>query len=367
MKFVLKYFFLLLTSVFLTGAVCHAYNLESKRPINYSINFHFGSGLPHHPSQVYFNNEYIKSLELNAWFYDLNGKGSKNSIPGAGYFFSNLGNSGFYGNFHSLYLSLLNPPISSVVPVQFKLGFGIAYATKKFDIETNPFNRAIGSHLNAYGQISLTGRIAAGDEKLLIRPGVSFHHISSGSVVAPNQGINMVTFHAGFEFKSGHSHSGTIALERDITAGIKNRFSIILAPGTKQVDWRNDKQILTSSLIFDYGYIFRPQKSIGMGISLFYNDSWAYVPYTRTTRDESLSPFQSAFHISMQLNKGPLAFILHPGVYIYNTARDFPYLTHRLGIKYSLANNLTFQVSIKSHWFAVADYFEWGIGYEFTR
>ncbi|MGF1586699.1 MAG: acyloxyacyl hydrolase [Bacteroidales bacterium] len=351
----------------MTGAVCHAYNLESKRPINYSINFHFGSGLPHHPSQVYFNNEYIKSLELNAWFYDLNGKGSKNSIPGAGYFFSNLGNSGFYGNFHSLYLSLLNPPISSVVPVQFKLGFGIAYATKKFDIETNPFNRAIGSHLNAYGQISLTGRIAAGDEKLLIRPGVSFHHISSGSVVAPNQGINMVTFHAGFEFKSGHSHSGTIALERDITAGIKNRFSIILAPGTKQVDWRNDKQILTSSLIFDYGYIFRPQKSIGMGISLFYNDSWAYVPYTRTTRDESLSPFQSAFHISMQLNKGPLAFILHPGVYIYNTARDFPYLTHRLGIKYSLANNLTFQVSIKSHWFAVADYFEWGIGYEFTR
>jgi hypothetical protein len=340
---------------------------ENTRPVFYNLNFHGGTGLPHHPTQVYFNKEYIKSIELNAWFYGSNQSGINNSILGAGYLFSNLGNKNIYGNVHSLYMNMLNPLVSGRLPVQIKTGLGIAYVTKKFDTETNNFNRAMGSHLNAYGHIAISGRIPFVEDRLIFRPGITFHHVSSGAITMPNQGLNMLTINAGIEFSSGHSHSGFFVLKRDKLHLLKNRFSVIYAPGIKQVDWRLDKQIFTSSLILDYGYNFRPERSIGAGISLFYNDTWAYLPYTRPAKDDSLSPFQSAVHISLQIDRGPVAFILHPGIYIYMPAIDRPYLTNRLGMKYSLANNITFQFSIKAHWFAIADYFEWGIGYEFYK
>jgi hypothetical protein len=355
---------LVLLLVCLPGLKSHASGNEGK--IFYNISLHGGSGLPHHHSQVYFNTDYIRAIEFNAWFNNSAATRSGNFVPGAGYFFTNLGNRNIYGNSHVLYLGMLNP-LHHQLPVQLKIGFGIAYATKKFDIENNYFNRAIGSHFNAYGQISLTGRIPVVEDKLIFRPGLSIHHLSSGAVIKPNQGLNLVTFNAGIDFNSGRSHRGISAFERDTTRIWKNRFSIIVAPGLKHVDWRVDKQIVTTSLIFDYGYIYRPERSIGFGISFFHNDSWAYVPYIRTSKDESLSPYQSAIHLSFQRDLGRLAFILHPGMYIYMPAKDRTYLTNRVGVKYRAANNLAFQVSIKSHWFAIADYFEWGIGYEFNR
>jgi hypothetical protein len=334
--------------------------------VNYTLKIHAGTGLPHTISQVYFNQEYLRSIELNSWF-DNQGKDEKNySLLGAGYIFSNLGNYDVYGNYHAAFLGVLSPHIHKYLPVQFKMGLGIAYATKRYDVETNFLNRAIGSHLNFYGQLTFTGKFPV-SQKFLISPGVSFHHISNGTVMAPNQGINMLTFSAGMEIRPGHRHPGILALDRDRISEGRNRFSVIYAPGIKQVDRLIDKHIFTSSLIFDYGYNFLPERSIGLGISFFYNDTWAYFPYTREERDTELSPFQSALHLSLQKNMGPLAFIIHPGLYIYHPAREWPYQVNRIGLKYSLENNLTFQFSIKAHWLAVADYFEWGIGYEFNR
>ncbi|MFO7923801.1 MAG: acyloxyacyl hydrolase [Bacteroidales bacterium] len=344
-----------------------AVNSDNRGLIHYNLNIHTGSALPHHLSMTYLNREYIKSVEFNAWFDNTTISNSHKTILGAGYFFSNLGNRAVYGNFHAPYFGMINPLFTNKWPVKLKIGVGIACATKKYDIETNYFNRAIGSHLNAYGQVTLTGDIPLKNDKWVIRPGISFHHLSNGKIVSPNQGINLLTISAGIDFRSGHEHSGSFVLKKDATAKGKNRFSVIFAPGVKQVDRRVDKQILTSSLLFEYGYMYRPERSIGLGIGFFYNDTWAYIPYIRTEKDDSLPPFQSALHISVQRNKGPLAFFLHPGIYIYMPAKDKPYMTNRIGMKYSFENNITLQFSIKSHWFAIADYFEWGIGYEFNR
>ena len=340
---------------------------EGNKSVYYNLSIHAGSVLPHHISMVYLNREYLRSIELNVWFGNPEGQKTHNPVLGPGYFYSSLGNKDVYGNFHAAYFGMLNQRISKRLPVQLKTGLGIAYATKKFDLETNYFNRAIGSHLNAYGQISLSGKINIVDDKLIFRPGISFHHISNGRVVTPNQGINLLTLNAGLDFRSAHTHSGSFVLERDTITKGKGRFSVVFAPGIKDIDRRIDKQIFTSSLIFDYGYIYRPERSLGIGISFFYNKTGAYLPVTGTEKGDSFFPFQSALHISLQRDKGPLAFILHPGIYIYNQARDRPYMTNRLGIKYSFENNLTLQFSIKSHWIAIADYFEWGIGYEFNR
>jgi hypothetical protein len=356
-----------LTIVCLNVLHSRVFSAEGDKSVYYNLSIHAGSVLPHHASIVYLNREYLKSIELNAWFGHPEGEETRNPLLGPGYFYSNLGNKDVYGNFHAAYFGMLNQRISKRIPLQLKTGAGIAYATKKFDLESNYLNRAIGSHFNAYGQISLSGKIPIAGDKLIFRPGISFHHISNGRVVTPNQGINMLTLNAGLYFKSAHTHSGSVVLERDTITKGKGRFSVIFAPGIKDIDRRIDKQIFTSSLIFDYGYIYRPERSLGIGISFFYNKTGAYLPVTRTEKGDSFFPFQSALHISLQRDKGPLAFILHPGIYIYNQANEGPYLTNRLGIKYLFKNNLALQFSIKSHWIAIADYFEWGIGYEFNR
>ncbi len=334
--------------------------------LGYSLNIHGGTVLPHHETITYFNREYVRSLELNAWFIPEEMRTDRNTCAGAGYFFSGVGNSEIYGNVHALFFAMITPQKNNL-PLQFKVGVGLSYLTNPYDLETNYFNRAIGSHINAYGQFTVKGRIPLLGDKWLIRPALSLHHMSNGAVVAPNQGLNLVTLSAGIEFRGDRPHFLPDWAVRDPFPDGRHRYTFIYAPGIKQVDRRVDRQIFTSSLIFDYGYEIAKGKSVGLGFSLFYNDSWAYRPYIRTERNDELSPFQSALHISLQANRGPLAFMLHPGVYIYNEAEEWPFMTNRIGLKYTFRNNLTLQVAVKSHWLAIADYVEWGIGYEFNR
>ena len=332
--------------------------------MSYSVKFHGGTVLPHHETITYFNREYVRSLELGTTFIPDNNTSGR-TCAGVGYFFSGLGNRDIYGNAHALFLTLVSPPKNSL-PLQFKFGVGLSYITKPYDLETNYFNRALGSGINAYGQFSIQGRIPVNENKWLLRPGLSFHHMSNGAFIAPNQGLNLVTLSAGIEFGNRQYTLPDWAVRDSLPHG-RHRFAFFFAPGIKQVDRRVDKQIFTSSLIFDYGYRVTNKFSVGMGINMFYNDTWAYIPYTRTERNNDISPFQSALHLSLQTSRGPLAFLLHPGIYIYNQAKEWPYMTNRLGMKYTFKNNLALQFAVKSHWFAIADYVEWGIGYEFNR
>ncbi len=330
----------------------------------YNLNFHYGAMMPHHDVLAVLNQKNIKGFELMTWFNHGDKEQTVNSILGAGYIFSGLGNYEVFGNMHAAYMGLLSPRLINKIPVRLKIGLGAAYATKKHDLD-NPLNPAIGSHLNAYGQLSLVGEIPVIEERWILRPGISFHHISNGIIVAPNQGLNLLSFKAGLEFRSGHTHSGAMLIKRDKKIEERNRFTIMLAPGIKQVHRTMDHKIFTSSLIFDYSYIYRLGRRIGMGINFFYNDTWAHFPHITTEHDEPPAPFQSSVHLSLQLDQGPISFILHPGLYIYKPSEETPLFTNRLGVKYSFRNNLVAQFSIKHHWFAIADYFEWGIGYEF--
>ena len=364
-----KYHFQIFVLLFLCLSVILKANEDTpddKGVVYYSMSIHAGSMMPHYPLQASLNNDYIRGLDFSTYFLNSSKAELNHSALGLGYFMSNLGNNRVYGYVHSTYLSMLFPLLVNRFPVQLKLGLGPGYVTKKYDSEANTLNRAIGSHINAYGQISLTGGLPIAGEGWMLRMGMSFNHISNGLIFAPNQGINTVTLHAGLDFGSNHRHSGAFTIGRDSERKEKNRFTLTLASGVKEVDERAGKQILTSSLIFDYGYRFHPSFNAGVGINLFYNDTWAYLPY-RMDYMELPTPFQSSIHLALELDKNPIAIILQPGFYIYRPTDVIPDFTGRLGMRYSFRNNITLQFAIKHHWFALADYFEWGIGYRFYR
>jgi hypothetical protein len=251
------------------------------------------------------------------------------------------------------------------LPFHLNFGFGISWLTKKFDLESNYFNRAIGSHMNVYAQAGASFKIPIG--RTFLNTGVHMHHVSNGSIIAPNQGLNYLTLNMGVQFRSAHTFRALYPDKRKASNKGDHRIAFIYAPGIKETDRRVDKQFLTSSFIFDYGYFFHAARSIGLGLNIFYNDTWAYIDHISTEKNKDISPFQSAIHVSWQMNRGPLAFILQPGFYIYHPAPNAPFMTNRFGLKYSFVNNICLQIAVKAHWFANADYFEWGIGYEFKK
>jgi len=332
--------------------------------INYALNHHYGAMMPHNTYLKYLNQENIKSIETNIWFEHPTSQQAGNVTLGSGYIFSNLGNYKVFGNMHAFFFGLRSPRLFNKLPVQYKIGLGVGYATKNHNPDSKYLNLAIGSHLNAYGQLSLSGRIRTGHEKWILRPGISFHHLSNGKIVAPNMGLNLLTFHIGLELHSHHTHSGAMLIERKKSLNERNRFIIMVAPGIKQVHSRVDQKIFASGLIFDYSYLFLAESSIGIGVNFFYNDTWSIYPYNLATPDAPPPPFQSSLHLSLQQDLGHISFILHPGIYIYKPSDEIPRFANRLGVKYSLKNNFSVQFSIKHHWFARADYFEWGVGYE---
>jgi hypothetical protein len=70
--------------------------------------------------------------------------------------------------------------------------WGVSYLNKKFDINTDPKDIAIGSHLNTFVQWKVLWHLKLSN-KLRLEPGLSFAHASNGRSQVPNLGLNVVS------------------------------------------------------------------------------------------------------------------------------------------------------------------------------
>lgn len=333
--------------------------------LHYQVGVHAGWYVPHSERLQPLRRDPVRSFSLDVYWREGGGSRPDNALSGGGYFFSNLGNNHVFGSFHALFLSMPNPVLPLRLPFESHVRLGVAYVTHKFDPHRNPLNIAIASHLNLYGQMSFTARISLGERGWSFRPGLALHHLSNGNVSEPNRGLNLLTFRAGVDVGPAPIVSGRKPPMTKRNPETNHRFSIVGTLGVKQAHEFVPERIMASSLILDYGYRLFEQIRLGLGGAIFYNNTWAYEPYPH--RDESLSPLQAAVHLSVQRDMGPLAFFLHPGTYIRFPAGRLPFFTGRLGVRYLITDHLRLQFSVKHHWFALADHFEWGVGYEWNR
>jgi len=210
----------------------------------FNLNIHQGTMTPHYALQAALKENRITGLDISGIFLNKNETTLQSTVIGLGYYFANLGNNDIYGFVHSAYLGMWFPLLTGSIPVQLKTALGPGYVTQKYHPSSNPLNRAIGSNFNAFGQISLTGNIHLMSDKWLLRTGISFNHVSNGLIVAPNQGINTLTFHAGLDLNTGISHSGAMSVGRRKYSPGRQSFNISVASGIKQVDEDTGKQII---------------------------------------------------------------------------------------------------------------------------
>ena len=172
------------------------------------LNYQYGYLLPEYEFVSYLTTETIKSAELS--FHKVtNGDKIWQRILGypsigAALHLSTLGNPELYGNAASLstfigFYFLKRDRVN----ILFRIGPGLTYVTKHFDLQNNYKNVAVGSNVNFYFNSSLETNIRVFKETYL-KFGTSFSHISNANLQEPNMGLNFWNFYVGSDFLLGN-------------------------------------------------------------------------------------------------------------------------------------------------------------------
>jgi len=115
--------------------------------------------------------------------------------------FSDLGNTSDLGYAYSIlpYAEFALFP-KKMDNLSLMLAFGGSYVTKKYDLQTNPFNKGVSTHINWSFKSSILYNVFKGD-KSTWKIGLGYFHYSNGHVRKPNRGYNSILLSTLVDFK----------------------------------------------------------------------------------------------------------------------------------------------------------------------
>lgn len=326
----------------------------------------YGFIMPHHRSIEYVLEDHIRTFDLkltkstygNKYWNQL----YKYPYYGIGFYRSNLGNDDVYGYVNAIYSYVKVPFIgnSDKANVSWQIAFGGSYITKCFDIESNPMNLAIGSHLNIYIDFSLQSRIPL-SKQFSLTNGVRFTHVSNGKIKSPNKGLNIISGSIGllYEFNDIPERKNIDLPQIDG----KEEYTIIYAAGVKTISRYASGYYYASSLIFDYNRKYSLKGRWGLGADVFFDETNRQYSNNLDKADLVNSDlYQVGLHVGHDLVMGKLALTINLGGYIYAPVEVEAPIYSRIGLRYRINNHFILNYTLKAHW-AMASYIEWGIGY----
>ena len=326
-----------------------------------------GYNLPTYPFISTLTNDIINSIEISV-FKETNGTRLWDQIykypeHGLSLFYSTLGNDDAFGRELALTYFFRKYFIrNDRFGLYNRIGIGLSYVNRKFDIDNNYLNVAVGSHLNIHFNYRLGASLALSDRHRLYG-GLSFDHLSNGNTAEPNLGLNYLT-----AFFGGSIALGEISEKQtnEIPVHEKKNMSVVFASfGGKHSRALSSKFYFTSSLSYEFSRAFFRRLHFGIGADLFYDAS---VRNSLEKKGELFSnsySFQSGIHISQSLIYGDFMLSLQQGLYLGLRERVDKYPVYTRGlVQYNCTDDLSFRVSMKSH-FHILDYPEVGIGYQF--
>lgn len=261
------------------------------------------------------------------------------------------------------YLNLRINKMRKKVSWSIRVGIGLAYVTKPFHPITNHKNNAIGSHLNGFVNLRLNAA-AMLSKSFRLDAGIGLSHASNGAVKTPNLGLNIPTAHLGFGYVFGNKERVFIK-DSVIAPAIKKwRPSLILLAGLKEID-PGGREYLSFGLLMNMYRTIGHKSRMGGGLELSYNSAtkkyWAEDSvFTNNPVDMMKLGIKYSYSFNIERVSLPIDF----GYYVYNKLPNDDMFFHRIGIRYMVNKHLIANVTLLTHW-ARADYFEWGIGYEF--
>jgi hypothetical protein len=240
-----------------------------------------------------------------------------------------------------------------------KISLGLGYLTRRFDLETNPKNVAIGSHLNLL--IILGTELRFSQPNYFCTFGLDFTHFSNGGTKKPNLGLNIPSFRFGFGWmtKKATFNEQPVFFERDDLE--------LLVTGIFAMKNNYDFQNRVFPVFGLSGHLSKKQGRkyrYLYGLDLSFNE--ANRQFLASAPDQTvLQTLQIGVFNAWELDVKRVVLSVGMGAYMYNPLDPWGWFYHRIGGRVFITDQLYFHGYVRSHW-ARADYFETGIGYKFA-
>jgi hypothetical protein len=285
------------------------------------------------------------------------------------YWFSDLGNSEYIGRANALF-PYINFPLtrSDKYEVNFRLGGGLGYLTKRFDRLTNYKYLAIGSHLNAAVNLMFEVRWRP-VPRTQVSAGIALMHFSNGSLKTPNYGINIPSANIAIAY---HLTKANNFINRKLLPeltkfefdGRKNfELDFLGALGMKDIsEYGNRYYVYTFS-----GNVFKTvsyKSKVGVGFDLFYDQSdLRKAELEQTYLERNSQVIKPGANLGYQLNLSRTSFIFNLGFYLGGKMARAGSTYYKVGMRVMLSRSIFASLALKTH-FARADYVGLGLGYK---
>lgn len=325
--------------------------------------------IAHHPEMWALTDGFFPSYEFslikqtvgkNSWVYL-----RKYPRYGISYRYSNFGGSPYLGEAHSMMpfisFQLLKAP---KFLMDFRISFGAAYITKKFDRLENYKNRAISTNWNASVSFQVKGnwRLSKVTD---ITAGFSMLHLSNGTIKTPNYGLNIPSAFAGLNFKLSRKPVSYKIPEVLILNKGKQNIRISAGLARKGVIDQPDELFLvfTSELSYTRFYNNTNRYILGADVSIDQSDE-----VVLETQGDSISNQAELAKFGLFAGHewvfSKFAINLSIGYYLHNPNNSNDLIYNKIGVIYFLHRNIYTGIILKSH-YAKADFFSAGIGLSF--
>lgn len=274
-----------------------------------------------------------------------------------------------------------------------KLGFGLCYFNKPYDLIHNPGNLYIGRPLTNMTHFS-AGRSSRINGRLLMNYGLTFIHSSDGHSALPNVGMNCFLLNLGFEYQNPVSRAMKMPEDQDQ----KLRWIYTFKSGIGFHEFGATTKAVGGPSYPSYhfsAYASRPFKKIHLvdvGITWAYYTSFHdYIVSQEVYKDKiTLRSCTGIVYAGHEFVFGKFGFTTQLGFYIYNPFfikqkklegswkltgdKLEAFNTNKIGLVYyplkkrNTLNKLNHQLVIGAYIkanLAQADLFEYSLGYRF--
>jgi hypothetical protein len=333
--------------------------------LHLSLNYHYGYMIPEYSNLTYLVDKPVQSASINI-SRKTTGETDWEQIfkrpeYGISFFYSTLGNDKVHGRELALFpyfnLSIINRG-------RFRLynetGIGLSYVTRKFDLDNNYLNVAVGSNLNIHYNMKF-GLQYQSQKKWRLHAGASFDHFSNGNLSEPNLGLNYLTAYSGVDYLIGSESS---VANHELAPHIKGiYFEGIYSVGAKHARALDSKVYFTSSATFEVKWKASRVINLGLGADLFFDTSTEIEMEARNKTDFSKQDnFKTGIHASQAFIYNRFSIILQEGIYLFLTDKVAQRVMYNRGIvRLGVTDRHFIQIAMKSH-FNILDYPELGFG-----
>ncbi|MDR1544193.1 MAG: acyloxyacyl hydrolase [Prevotellaceae bacterium] len=327
---------------------------------------------------------------------------------GIGFLGVDLGNPQILGQAFAIYPYLLVPVAKSgIFNLNLKFGAGMSFFTKTWNrcdtilgINAPTANSTIGSVANIYLNAGANFEFFV-TENWSITADLGYSHMSNGSILTPNQGLNILYGQLGAKHyfsKAYHTNfykNPAYELPYDFCA------NITVSGGLRELYYSENKIYPVGSVHAGLTFKVANWYALGFGADAFYDGVFDKRPHVlgeanqpnppvfqryKIDEDNIANKFRGGISINNEFIIGKVTALFDWGIYVYDPIRNAYPAPHskygnkrpmfysydiekedgwnyfRLGIRYRIWDNIFVSAAVKTH-LQKAEMIEFGVGY----